>query len=114
MSDRKKPVARSLPDNEYDRAHQQAALSASPTEPVNPYSSRDAIPYESHIAVLDLKAAAAVPHCHPKTLRLMAIAKKISAQRVGSRWRFSEKRLIEWLEASQVLGLEKASQSACC
>ena len=100
MSDRKKPVARSLPDNEYDRAHQQAAHSASPTEPVHPYSSRDSLPYESHIAVLDLKAAAAVLHCHPKTLRLMAIAKKIPAQRVGSLWRFSEKRLIEWLEAS--------------
>ena len=87
MSDRKKPVARSLPDNEYDRAHQPSAHS---TSPINPHTSRDSIPYEPHIAVLNLKAAAAMLHCHPKTLRLMAIAKKIPAQRVGSLWRFSE------------------------
>ena len=38
--------------------------------------------------VLNLKEAAAVLHCHPKTLRLMARAHKIPAVRVGKLWRF--------------------------
>jgi excisionase family DNA binding protein len=66
----------------------------------NSDSLSDSLRTESHIAVLDLREAAAVLHCHPKTLRLMAKAKKIPALRVGKLWRFSEKRLREWLEAS--------------
>jgi excisionase family DNA binding protein len=50
--------------------------------------------------VLNLKEAAAVLHCHPKTLRLMARAHKIPAVRVGKLWRFSKERLRDWLEAS--------------
>ena len=100
MSDRKKPVARSLPDNDYDRAHQHLGSSALPPTSGNSDNPGGPPSHETHIGVLDLKAAAAVLHCHPKTLRLMALAKKIPAQRVGSLWRFSEKRLIEWLEAS--------------
>jgi excisionase family DNA binding protein len=50
--------------------------------------------------VLNLKEAAAVLHCHPKTLRLMARAHKIPAVRVGKLWRFSKERIKDWLEAS--------------
>jgi len=51
--------------------------------------------------VLNLKAAAALLQCHPKTLRLMAQAKKVPARRVGKLWRFSALRLKEWIEANE-------------
>ena len=50
--------------------------------------------------VLNLKETAAVQHCHPETLRLMARDHKIPAFRVGKLWRFSKERIKDWLEAS--------------
>jgi excisionase family DNA binding protein len=97
MSEPRKPVGRSLPDNSVDIHHQQIAAERASAglvgegEPIHPSSLG---------IVLDLREAAAILHCHPKTLRLMAQANKIPARRVGKLWRFSEHRLREWLEAS--------------
>ena len=99
MSDMKKPVARSLPGREYsqmaDSSGTLRAFNSSGQE-----NGTGTLSNQPHCEVLDLRQAADVLHCHPKTLRLMAKANKIPALRVGRLWRFSEKRLREWLEAS--------------
>jgi len=48
--------------------------------------------------VLTLIEAADFLRCHPKTLRKMATANKLPAKRIGSLWRFSRTKLIEWLQ----------------
>jgi excisionase family DNA binding protein len=48
--------------------------------------------------VLKLQEASAFLRCHSKTLRLMAVDGKVPAKRVGRHWRFSRKRLQEWIE----------------
>jgi len=47
--------------------------------------------------VLTLVQAAALLHCHPKTLRIMAKNGKVPAKRVGSLWRFYRPALEAWL-----------------
>lgn len=93
----KKPAGRSLPGNPIDFQHQRFAAPRRTAE-------IEATVLESAVsasnAVLNLREAAAILHCHPKTLRLMARAKKIPARRVGKLWRFAEHRIREWLEAS--------------
>lgn len=93
----KKPVGRSLPGDPIDFPHQQFAASRQTAE-IETDVLESAV--NASNAVLNLREAAAILHCHPKTLRLMAKAKKIPARRVGKLWRFSEHRLREWLEAS--------------
>lgn len=85
MPDLKKPVARSVPASGHQRERQGIP-------------QQDAT--DSTGTALNLRQAAAILHCHPKTLRLMAQAHKIPARRVGRLWRFSEHRLREWLDAS--------------
>lgn len=99
MSDLKKPVARSLPDREYsEMVNSRGTLRSSNS--AGRENEIGTLPRPHRCEVLDLRQAADVLHCHPKTLRLMAQANKIPALRVGRLWRFSEKRLREWLEAS--------------
>lgn len=50
--------------------------------------------------VMTLQEAAAFLRCHPKTLRLMAAAGRIPAVRVGRLWRFSRRRLTEWVNST--------------
>ncbi|WP_035353772.1 helix-turn-helix domain-containing protein [Edaphobacter aggregans] len=90
MIDLKKPVSRAVADET------NGFVTALPLMRRAEAREREAMYPET----LDLKQAAAVLHCHPKTLRLMAIADKVPGRRVGRLWRFSEKRLKEWLEAS--------------
>jgi excisionase family DNA binding protein len=47
--------------------------------------------------VLTLVQAAALLHCHPKTLRIMAKSGRVPAKRVGSLWRFYRPALEAWL-----------------
>ncbi len=97
MSELKKPVGRSLPGAPVHEHHLHIATERNTfTHKVNGEQGRTT----SLGAVLNLREAAAILHCHPKTLRLMAQAQKIPARRVGKLWRFSEDRLREWLEAS--------------
>ena len=77
------------------------------TQPVTPHrgSCSDAIlnvvhsvyewPFNSD--VLTLVQAAALLHCHPKTLRIMAKSGRVPAKRVGSLWRFYRPALDAWL-----------------
>jgi excisionase family DNA binding protein len=48
--------------------------------------------------VLTLAEAASYLRCHSKTLRLMAIARKIPGKRVGYHWRFYRPSLEAWLQ----------------
>ena len=84
MPEKKKPAGGSVPgsSNQSDR---QDILDESAAE--------------TRGIALNLSQAAAILHCHPKTLRLMAQAQKIPARRVGKLWRFSEHTLREWLDA---------------
>ena len=52
--------------------------------------------YESD--VLTLQEAAAILKCCPKTLRLMAVRGEIPSRRVGRLWRFSRRKLQQWME----------------
>ncbi len=90
MSDMKKPPSR-VTSQDLDQQYGQAHHMGDGETVQHSISAKK---------VLNLREAAAVLHCHPKTLRLMAQAKKIPARRVGKLWRFSEDRLREWLEAS--------------
>jgi len=47
--------------------------------------------------VLTLVEAALYLRCHPKTLRQQAVKKLIPGKRVGYLWRFSKRRLAEWM-----------------
>ncbi len=99
MSALKKPVARSLPGREYSEMANSRGTLRGPNS-AGQENETGTLPSQHRCEVLDLRQAADVLHCHPKTLRLMAQANKIPALRVGRLWRFSEKRLREWLEAS--------------
>ena len=47
--------------------------------------------------VLTLVQAAAMLHCHPKTLRIVAKSGRVPAKRIGSLWRFYRPALEAWL-----------------
>ena len=53
--------------------------------------------------VLTLVQAAALLHCHPKTVRIMAKNGKVPAKRVGSLWRFYRPALEAWLMDSEAV-----------
>jgi excisionase family DNA binding protein len=48
--------------------------------------------------VLNIKEAAELLRCHPRTLQKMAIRREIPAKKVGSLWRFSRQRLQAWIQ----------------
>jgi excisionase family DNA binding protein len=48
--------------------------------------------------VLNLEQVAKILDVHPKTVRLMAKSGKIPGFQVGSLWRFSAKRIHEWID----------------
>ena len=50
--------------------------------------------------VLDLRDVADLLRVHQKTVRLMAIEKKIPAFRAGRLWRFKKTKIEEWLNAN--------------
>jgi excisionase family DNA binding protein len=50
--------------------------------------------------VLNLSEAACLLRCHPVTLKRLAIKKEIPAKKLGSLWRFSRQRLMEWLQSN--------------
>ena len=50
--------------------------------------------------VLDVFAAAVLLLVHPVTVRLKAQSGEIPGRQVGNRWRFSRKRIMQWLETS--------------
>jgi nitrogen PTS system EIIA component len=47
--------------------------------------------------VMTIQEAADFLRCHPRTLQKMAIKGEIPAKKVGSLWRFSRRRLQEWM-----------------
>jgi excisionase family DNA binding protein len=53
--------------------------------------------------VLNLEQVAAILDVHPKTVRLMAVAGKIPAFRAGSLWRFSARRIHEWIDNPEIM-----------
>jgi excisionase family DNA binding protein len=56
----------------------------------------------THDDVLTLDEAAALLRCHPVTVKRQAALGKIPAKKLGSLWRFSRQRLMEWLQSSDV------------
>jgi len=50
--------------------------------------------------VLTLAEAAELLRCHPVTVKRMAAKGSIPARKLGSLWRFSRQRLIEWIQAN--------------
>lgn len=50
--------------------------------------------------VLDAEEVAQILRIHPVTVRLKAAAGQIPGRQIGNRWRFSRRRLTEWLEAA--------------
>lgn len=52
-------------------------------------------------SVLTIEQVAVILQCHVKTVRLMAVAGKIPAFRVGRLWRFSASRIHAWIENAQ-------------
>jgi excisionase family DNA binding protein len=52
------------------------------------------------LEVLNLNEAADLLRCHPVTLKRLAIKNEIPAKKLGSLWRFSRQRLMEWLQAN--------------
>lgn len=55
---------------------------------------------QSESDVIDAAGAAKILKVHPVTIRLKAAAGEIPGRRVGNRWRFSKRRIIEWLQAA--------------
>ncbi|MGA2673716.1 MAG: helix-turn-helix domain-containing protein [Terracidiphilus sp.] len=49
--------------------------------------------------VLTLDEAAMLLRCHPVTVKRQAILGKIPGKKLGSLWRFSRQRLMEWLQS---------------
>jgi excisionase family DNA binding protein len=58
------------------------------------------ITLEPQSDVLDVDAVAVLLLVHPVTVRLKAQAGDIPGRQIGNRWRFSRKRIMEWLETS--------------
>jgi excisionase family DNA binding protein len=52
----------------------------------------------SEADIIDAKEAAALLKVHPITLRRKAVAWGVPHRRLGTEWRFSRKRLIEWIQ----------------
>ena len=52
----------------------------------------------AHGDVLNVIEAAALLRIHPVTLRRRAVTWGVPHKRLGVEWRFSRKRLIEWLQ----------------
>jgi excisionase family DNA binding protein len=50
--------------------------------------------------VLTLDEAAELLRCHPVTVKRLAIRGAIPAKKLGSLWRFSHQRLLEWLQSN--------------
>ena len=50
--------------------------------------------------VLTLDEAAEILRCHPVTVKRLAIKGEIHAKKLGSLWRFSRQRLLEWLQSN--------------
>jgi excisionase family DNA binding protein len=48
--------------------------------------------------VLDVSDLATMLRIHPVTIRLKAASGEIPGRQIGNRWRFSRKRIMEWLE----------------
>lgn len=48
--------------------------------------------------VLDVAELATILRIHPVTVRLKAASGEIPGRQIGNRWRFSRKRIMEWLE----------------
>jgi excisionase family DNA binding protein len=47
--------------------------------------------------VLDVSDLATMLRIHPVTVRLKAASGEIPGRQIGNRWRFSRKRIMEWL-----------------
>ena len=50
--------------------------------------------------VLTLDEAAELLRCHPVTVKRLALKGSIPARKLGSLWRFSHQRLMEWIQAN--------------
>jgi excisionase family DNA binding protein len=50
--------------------------------------------------VLTLNEAAELLRCHPVTVKRLAFKGSIPARKLGSLWRFSRQRLMEWIQAN--------------
>jgi excisionase family DNA binding protein len=50
--------------------------------------------------VLDINALAKLLHIHRVTCTLKAQAGEIPGRQIGNRWRFSRKKIMEWLETA--------------
>ena len=48
--------------------------------------------------VLNLVEVAAYLRCHPKTLRLQAVPRKIPHKRLGASWKFYRPKLVAWMQ----------------
>jgi excisionase family DNA binding protein len=48
--------------------------------------------------ILNAIEVAALLRIHPVTVRLQAAAGVIPGRQIGNRWRFSRKRIIEWMQ----------------
>ena len=51
--------------------------------------------------VLDAAELATILRIHPVTVRLKAASGEIPGRQIGNRWRFSRKRIMEWLGEQQ-------------
>lgn len=50
--------------------------------------------------VLTLDEAAELLRCHPITVKRLALKGTIPAKKLGSLWRFSRQRLMDWLQSN--------------
>jgi excisionase family DNA binding protein len=50
--------------------------------------------------ILNAAEVAALLRIHPVTVRLQAAAGVIPGRQIGNRWRFSRKRIIEWMQTN--------------
>lgn len=50
--------------------------------------------------VIDAKELGRILRIHPVTVRLKAMAGEIPGRQIGNRWRFSRRRITEWLQAA--------------
>lgn len=51
--------------------------------------------------VLTLEEAAALLKCHPVTAKRYAARGVIPGRKLGSMWRFSRRRLLEWIQSNE-------------
>ena len=55
---------------------------------------------QSENDVINAVDVAKILKVHPVTVRLKAAAGEIPGRQIGNRWRFSKKRINEWLQAA--------------